>query len=325
MSDYAPNSPEPTGSTSFRGRRATLAALLAAIVALGVALALLLANTNSHGSPAAAGQPTTPSETSPSPSVKTTFPMHPTTPTPADHGGSGGGASGGGGMGSGHGSSGPPSAGGTTPPVTPHLELHAFPTGPPSVDESACPAHVSFASVISVSRGPVIVTYRWVRSDGAQSPISSVDFTGTGPQLQTVFATWDLGGNHDGSEQLHVLTPFATTAEVMPFSVHCAPTVGISGVSATPAAGTCDSLATTLHATVTIGRSPVQVWYHWVVDGHAYPSHALPGTTVADQSISDPFIFSTSVHGRSLHPVRLVIDSPYMVTSSSSYMSVDCA
>jgi hypothetical protein len=327
MSDYISNSPQPTDTTDQRQRRALIACVLAAIVAMCVALAVVLANSRSHGSSAAA-KSATQAPTSSAASATASTPAPGPTTTSSRGGGSGGevAGSGGGVLGSGGGPSGGPFRGRTTPPVTiPNFDLHAFPTGPPSVDESACPAHLSFAAVISAQRGPVTVTYRWVRSDGAHSPVGHVNFPGTGPQLHTVFSTWDLGSDYAGSEQLQVLTPTFTTAAVMPFSVHCAPTVAISSVWAAPAAGTCDSLATTLHATVTIARAPVQVRYHWVIDGHAYPIQALPGIAVADHTISDPFTFSTPVHGRSLHPVRLILDDPYAVTSSASYMGVDCA
>ena len=58
-----------------------------------------------------------------------------------------------------------------------------------------CPAKIQFDGVIIVrnnTRPPLRVQYRFLRSDGALSPISTIVFDGDGSK--NVSTTWTLGG-----------------------------------------------------------------------------------------------------------------------------------
>lgn len=72
--------------------------------------------------------------------------------------------------------------------------------------DGPCPATIEFIATIRVTH-PSRVTYRWVRSDGAEGPKRVVDIHGAG---QGVTDSWTLGRGRQNMriwEQLHVLAP----------------------------------------------------------------------------------------------------------------------
>jgi hypothetical protein len=88
----------------------------------------------------------------------------------------------------------------------------------PSSFSGPCPKIIAFSATITVD-GPAVVTYRWQRSDNAQSPIQTLTFTAAGSQ--TVSETWQLGGNYSGWERIHILTPNDFASPQAPFSLVC--------------------------------------------------------------------------------------------------------
>jgi hypothetical protein len=108
-------------------------------------------------------------------------------------------------------------------PAPPHATAGNVSAKPASY-EGWCPVTITFTGAISVDRGPVGVTYRWVRSDGATGPVETVSFPGSGPQSQSVKTTWTLGGSgtkYSGWEAIKLLTPTASTSNQANFTITC--------------------------------------------------------------------------------------------------------
>lgn len=89
-----------------------------------------------------------------------------------------------------------------------------------------CPATIRFDGVITVqnnTRPPLNVQYRFIRSDGALSPISTVTFTGNGSK--NVSTTWTLGGpslpTYSGWQAIKILYPREVESNRANFSVAC--------------------------------------------------------------------------------------------------------
>ena len=89
--------------------------------------------------------------------------------------------------------------------------------------KDVCPTKFIFTGAI-ITDGPATVTYRWERSDGATSPVQTLNFGAAG--TQTVQTTWQLGGSgmtFSGWEVIHVLTPNNMYSEKLPtaFNLIC--------------------------------------------------------------------------------------------------------
>jgi len=71
-----------------------------------------------------------------------------------------------------------------------------------------CPVMITFAGRISVASGGGIVSYKWIRNDGASAPVETLTFTG--PGSQEVEITWyigEAGMNYSGWQAIEVLDP----------------------------------------------------------------------------------------------------------------------
>jgi len=81
----------------------------------------------------------------------------------------------------------------------------------------------AFSGSVSASRGPVTVTYRWVRGDGRTGPVGTLRFAGTGPQtLPVARSVWRVGGrDFTGWAKLEVLTPNAAMSDPAVFVYDC--------------------------------------------------------------------------------------------------------
>jgi len=89
-----------------------------------------------------------------------------------------------------------------------------------------CPAKIQFDGVIIVrnnTRPPLRVQYRFLRSDGALSPISTIVFDGDGSK--NVSTTWTLGGpslpSYSGWQSIKILYPQEAESNRANFSVAC--------------------------------------------------------------------------------------------------------
>ena len=83
----------------------------------------------------------------------------------------------------------------------------------------ACPKTISFSGLITASGGPMTVTYRWERSDGALGPTQSIFFGAA--SAQSVTDTWQLGASYSGWERLHILTPNDMSSGQAAFMLTC--------------------------------------------------------------------------------------------------------
>lgn len=92
---------------------------------------------------------------------------------------------------------------------------------PTSYTGDACPVTFTFSGTITSSRA-TLVTYRWIRSDGATGPTSTLDFTGAGSQ--SVETTWTLGATGTTGtfwEQIQILSPVTGTSNQASFTLDC--------------------------------------------------------------------------------------------------------
>jgi serine/threonine-protein kinase len=116
------------------------------------------------------------------------------------------------------------SAGGPlTQTVSAKLALTATATvSPTSYSGSTCPAVFTFSGTIHVSSGPVTVTYKWIRSDGAIAPEHTINFTGSGAQDQSVAPeTWTLSANGTHWEAIQIISPGSAQSNEATFTLNC--------------------------------------------------------------------------------------------------------
>jgi hypothetical protein len=92
---------------------------------------------------------------------------------------------------------------------------------PPSYT-GTCPALISFRGFISVSQ-PTTVQYRFIRSDNAQAPVQTLNFSKAG--TQEVETTWQLGGpslpTYSGWEAIEVISPVSIQSNKAEFRIRC--------------------------------------------------------------------------------------------------------
>lgn len=100
--------------------------------------------------------------------------------------------------------------------------LHAAPTS----YSAACPAKINFQGSITVrniTRPPLKVQYKFIRSDGANAPIQTLTFNRDGSQ--PVNTTWTLGGpglpSYSGWQAISVIYPQNVESNRANFSVQC--------------------------------------------------------------------------------------------------------
>jgi hypothetical protein len=86
----------------------------------------------------------------------------------------------------------------------------------------ACPVMITFSGRISVAGGGGIVSYKWIRNDGASAPVETLTFAG--PESQDVSTTWyigDAGMNYSGWQAIEILDPEAVTSDLAEFKIQC--------------------------------------------------------------------------------------------------------
>jgi hypothetical protein len=91
----------------------------------------------------------------------------------------------------------------------------------PQKYNGACPVTVTFTANFAAT-APMIVAYRWVRSDGASSAAQKIAATPAGVQANN---TWQVGASFEGWEVIDLLpdTPGGRNVAINKavFSVHC--------------------------------------------------------------------------------------------------------
>lgn len=89
----------------------------------------------------------------------------------------------------------------------------------PTSYTGTCPEKFTFAATITAN-GAGVVTYTWLRSDGAVSSPQTITFTGAG--TQTVVATWTLSpAAFSGWEQLQIISPNSLLSNQANFALMC--------------------------------------------------------------------------------------------------------
>lgn len=130
----------------------------------------------------------------------------------------------------------------------------------------------TFTAVISVQSGPAVVSYTWLRSDGAIAPPQQLTFPAGGVQQQTVTDTWTLSGTTTGWEAVQWTSPETGQSNHADISLTCTPpdVTVVASVNPTDYNDRCLPTTTfTFTAQVTVSRGPAFVAYHWVFsDGH---------------------------------------------------------
>ncbi len=86
----------------------------------------------------------------------------------------------------------------------------------------SCPAKITFKGRISASE-PGRVQYKFIRSDGANAPVQTINFTKAGSK--SVSTTWTLGGaslpSYSGWEAIQIVYPYSMQSNKAHFQVRC--------------------------------------------------------------------------------------------------------
>jgi hypothetical protein len=86
----------------------------------------------------------------------------------------------------------------------------------------ACPVIITFSGRISVAGGGGIVSYKWIRNDGASAPVETLTFAGPGSQdISTTWYLGDAGMTYSGWQAIEILDPEALTSERAEFKIQC--------------------------------------------------------------------------------------------------------
>lgn len=87
----------------------------------------------------------------------------------------------------------------------------------------ACPVDIQFSGRISVVGGSGVVTYRWIRSDGASAPVETVNFDAAGSQ--EVNTTWTRSGapgaDITGWQAIQIFEPREQESAHADFNLSC--------------------------------------------------------------------------------------------------------
>jgi hypothetical protein len=82
-----------------------------------------------------------------------------------------------------------------------------------------CPKKIVFSGQISVAGSGGVVSYKFLRNDGASAPVETITFDGPGTKyIQT---TWQLGATYSGWQQIQILDPVEQTSNKAEFNLTC--------------------------------------------------------------------------------------------------------
>ena len=86
----------------------------------------------------------------------------------------------------------------------------------------ACPVMITFSGRVSVAGGAGMVSYKWIRNDGASAPVETLTFAAPGSQdISTKWYIGDTGMNYSGWQAIEILDPQALTSDRAEFSIQC--------------------------------------------------------------------------------------------------------
>jgi hypothetical protein len=92
-----------------------------------------------------------------------------------------------------------------------------------------CPATLEFLGHIQTSHWPAgskrVVTYKWVRSDGASTSPASLTFDGlaTVAQTQSIPLSWTIAKSYEGYVALEISAPVVGASNKLAFALKCGP------------------------------------------------------------------------------------------------------
>lgn len=86
----------------------------------------------------------------------------------------------------------------------------------------ACPVMITFSGRISATGGSGMVSYRWIRNDGASAPVETLTFAGPGSQdVSTTWQLGDVGMSYSGWQAIEILDPEEVTSDRAEFNIQC--------------------------------------------------------------------------------------------------------
>ncbi|MCP3898264.1 MAG: hypothetical protein GY707_00865 [Desulfobacteraceae bacterium] len=91
-------------------------------------------------------------------------------------------------------------------------------TAHPSKFSGKCPALITFKGKITV-REPGRVQYKFIRSDGANAPVQTLNFQKAGSMA--VSTTWQIGRNYTGWEAIQIVYPMQVQSNRANFRINC--------------------------------------------------------------------------------------------------------
>jgi len=235
----------------------------------------------------------------------------------------------------------------STPTFTPTTPAFAVTNASAAVNppfSSACPQTFNFTGSITTNGGG-IVNYKWVRSDGSESPVQALTFFAAGTQ-NVAPDSWTLGApgfNFNGWARIEVLAPNSLSSPQANFMLNCpaantptptptstpaatftptpttTPSFNVTGANAnvTPASSTTCPETFTFNGDITVTGAGV-VTYQWIQsDAVTGPVQTLTFLVPGMQSVAPhtwtipgpgPFVFNGGAKIQVLTPNAL--DSP---------------
>ena len=100
--------------------------------------------------------------------------------------------------------------------------VEAFLRADPFDYVGACPVMITFSGRVSVAGGAGMVSYKWIRNDGASAPVETLTFSGPGSQdINTTWYIGETGMNYSGWQAIEILDPQALTPDRAEFNIQC--------------------------------------------------------------------------------------------------------
>jgi hypothetical protein len=193
-----------------------------------------------------------------------------------------------------------------------------------------CPQTFTFTGKIHVSHGPVTVRYRWIRSDGAISPVKAIRFSHRRSWTRTVSTTWTLSASGTHWAALRILSPRHIRSRQAAFTLTCEPPA-----PPTPAASARASVdppsysgpgcprVFTFTGQIRVSTGPATVQYRWIrSDGGVGPTSqiAFSGSGPQEQTVSTTWGLGTS----GTHWEAVEILSPNSSQSNHATFTLNC-
>lgn len=150
-------------------------------------------------------------------------------------------------------------------------------TAQPAVFNGACPAHITFNGQITATQAGQ-VQYKFIRSDGGNAPVQTINFTG--PGTKPVSSSWTIGGaalpNYAGWQAIQIVYPQPSQSNKAEFKINCAINKITASLKSNPVAieGSCPAKITFNGQITATQAGPVQ--YKFIrSDGATAPVQTL--------------------------------------------------